>query len=159
MGFFYIAAPYLEKSRDATIREIKEVVLRKNLADGRELASMDRSKFKLANLDTLMSSNDKILKLESGVESFLKKVDKQYLDLQNKLTHEWHLKGIEKEPLLSDYLYNFKWNDSKYPRSYPIPRLVETFEVKLNNIENELRAKVNSFNDTRVQLSQSSQKE
>jgi hypothetical protein len=43
---------------------------------------MDRAKFKLANLDTLMSSNDKILKLENGIESFLKKVDKQYLDLQ-----------------------------------------------------------------------------
>jgi len=35
MGFFYISAPYLEKSREGTDREIKEVVLRKNLADGR----------------------------------------------------------------------------------------------------------------------------
>jgi V-type H+-transporting ATPase subunit C len=57
---------------------------------------MDRTKFKLANLDTLMSSNDKLLKIESGIESFLKKVDKQYLDLQNKQSHEWNLKGIEK---------------------------------------------------------------
>jgi len=35
MGFFYISAPYLERSKDATIREINEVVLRKNLADGK----------------------------------------------------------------------------------------------------------------------------
>jgi V-type H+-transporting ATPase subunit C len=66
------------------------------LADGRELTTIDRNKFKLANLDTLMSSNDKILKTETGIESFLKKVDKQFLDLQNKQYHEWHLKGIEK---------------------------------------------------------------
>ena len=75
---------------------MKEVVLRKNLANGRELIKMDRRKFKLANLDTLMSSNDKMLKLENGVEGFLKKVDKQYIDLLNILSHEWHLKGIEK---------------------------------------------------------------
>lgn len=66
------------------------------MADGRELTTIDRNKFKLANLDTLMSSNDKILKTETGIESFLKKVDKQFLDLQNKQYHEWHLKGIEK---------------------------------------------------------------
>lgn len=62
MGFFYISAPYLEKSREATNREVNEVVLRKNLAEGKELTTIDRTKFKLANLDTLMSSNDKILK-------------------------------------------------------------------------------------------------
>lgn len=72
--------------------------MRKNLAEGKELTTIDRTKFKLANLDTLMSSNDKILKTENGIEGFLKKVDKQYLDLQNKQIHEWHLKGIEKEP-------------------------------------------------------------
>jgi len=60
------------------------------------LTTIDRTKFKLANLDTLMSSNDKILKTENGIESFLKKVDKQYIDLQNKQYHDWHLKGIEK---------------------------------------------------------------
>ena len=76
----------------------------------------------------------------------MKKVDKQYLDLLNKQIHDWRLNGIEKEPSVNDYLFNFKWNDSKYPRSYPIPRLVETFEVKLNNIENELRSKLNLYN-------------
>lgn len=57
-----------------------------------------------------MSSNDKILKTENGIESFLKKVDKQYIDLQNKQYHDWHLKGIEKEPNVGEYLFNFKWN-------------------------------------------------
>lgn len=29
-----------------------------------------------------MMVNDKLLKIETGIESFLKKVDRQYLDLQ-----------------------------------------------------------------------------
>jgi len=81
MGFFYISAPYLEKSREATHREITDVVLKKSIADGKEIF-IDRKKFKLANLDTLMLVNDKLLKLEGNIESFLKKVDRQYLDLQ-----------------------------------------------------------------------------
>lgn len=60
---------------------------------------------------------------------------------------------------MGEYLFNFKWNESKYPRSYPIPRLVETFEVKLNNIEGELRSKLNTYIETKAQLSQATQKE
>jgi hypothetical protein len=80
MVFFYISAPELMGSREATIKEIKELVIRKNVAEGRELP-FDRSKFKMANLDTLMFSNDKVLKLENNVEGFLKKIDKQYCEL------------------------------------------------------------------------------
>jgi hypothetical protein len=62
------------------------------VAEGKELP-FERNKFKLANLDTLMFCNDKVLKLENGVESFLKKIDKQYLDLEEKQTHDWYVRG------------------------------------------------------------------
>ena len=106
-----------------------------------------------------MFVNDKLLKLENALESFLKKIDKQYLDLQEKQSHDWFVKGWDKEYPLAKFLYEFRWNDAKYPRNYPIPRIAETFEVKLNNFENELRQKTNSYNEVRVQLSQSTQKE
>jgi hypothetical protein len=35
MGFFYISAPYLEKSKEATHREINDIVLKKSIADGK----------------------------------------------------------------------------------------------------------------------------
>ena len=62
------------------------------MAEGRELP-FDRSKFKMANLDTLMFSNDKVLKLENNVEGFLKKVDKQYCELEEKQLHDWYVRG------------------------------------------------------------------
>lgn len=34
MGFFYISAPYLEKSKEATHREIVDIVFKKSVADG-----------------------------------------------------------------------------------------------------------------------------
>ncbi len=106
-----------------------------------------------------MLVNDKLLKTENLLESFLKKVDKQYLDLQEKQSHEWYVKGVEKELPVQKYLYDFRWNDSKYPRSFPIPRIAENLEIKLNGLENELRQKTNSFNEVKIQLSQSTTKE
>lgn len=49
--------------------------------------------FKMANLDTLMFCNDKTLKLENSIEALLKKIDKQFLDLSEKDSHEWWVKG------------------------------------------------------------------
>jgi SH3-like domain-containing protein len=67
-------------------------VVRKGVAEGRELV-FDRTKFKMANLDTLMFSNDKVLKLENNVEGFLKKIDKQYCELEEKQAHDWYVRG------------------------------------------------------------------
>ena len=43
--------------------------------------NLKKANFKMANLDTLMFCNDKALKMESVIESLLKKIDKQFLDL------------------------------------------------------------------------------
>ena len=81
MSFYYISAPYLLNSREATIKEIRENVLGKKYAkEGGEM-NLKKVNFKMANLDTLMFCNDKALKLENNIEGLIKKIDKQFLDL------------------------------------------------------------------------------
>ena len=81
MSFYYISAPYLLNSREATIKEIRENVLGKKFAkEGGEM-NLKKVNFKMANLDTLMFCNDKALKLENNIEGLIKKIDKQFLDL------------------------------------------------------------------------------
>ena len=62
MGFTLIGAPLLEKSRQATATAIKECVIKKGVAQGAELL-IDKDKFKMGNLDTLMYINDKLIKV------------------------------------------------------------------------------------------------
>lgn len=88
MGFFVIGTPLIENSRAATIKEIREIVSKKGVGDGSEL-NIERDKFKMGNLDTLMFMNDKLIKLESNVESLLKKLDRQFLDLNEQTSHKW----------------------------------------------------------------------
>lgn len=60
---------------------------------------------------------------------------------------------------LDKFLSRFKWNDSRFPRSHPLNKLVEMFEGKLNSYESELRIKSNAFNETKTSLQQNQQKE
>ena len=62
MPYFLIGTPLVENSRPATLKEIRDVVNKKGESEGTEL-EIDRDKFKMANLDTLMFMNDKLIKL------------------------------------------------------------------------------------------------
>jgi V-type H+-transporting ATPase subunit C len=158
MGFFLIGTPLIENSKPATIKEIREIVSKKGVGDGAEL-NIERDRFKMGNLDTLMFMNDKLIKLESNVESLLKKIDRQFLDLNDQVGHKWEIKCADGLVALDKFISRFKWNDSRFPRSHPLNKLVEMFEGKLNSYESELRIKSNAFNETKTTLTQTQQKE
>lgn len=112
----------------------------------------------MANLDTLMFCNDKALKLESLLESLVKKIDKQYCDLADKASHEWWVKS-EKELPVKRYFSEFLWNDSKFLSDKPILHIVSFFESRMATIENLLRTNTAHFSEAKQQLSQFAQKE
>jgi len=78
MSFFYISVPHLSKCKNLTRNQISEAVLKDKIADGKEI-NVEKSKFKMCNLDSLIAINDKLLRVELGIEGFLRKVDRQYL--------------------------------------------------------------------------------
>jgi V-type H+-transporting ATPase subunit C len=158
MGFFLIGTPLVENSRPTTIKEIRESVSKKGVGEGTEM-NLERDKFKMGNLDTLMFMNDKLIKLESNLESLLKKVDRQFLDISDQPYHKWEIKVQSGQMAPDKFLCKFKWSDSKYPRSYALNKIVESFEAKMNNLENEVRQKSNAYNETKTSLTQTQQKE
>lgn len=157
MVFFYISAPLLLGSREATIKELRESVIGRGLAKGSEL-NLSVLNFKMANLDTLMFSNDKSLRLENSIETLLKRIDRQYFDLSDKDTHEWWVKG-EKELPVKRYFSEFTWNSSKFPGDSPIPTVISLFESRLATVENLLKTNTNQYNEAKTQLNQLVQKE
>lgn len=89
-------------------------MVNRGLAKGGEI-NISFDKLKTENLDTLMFSNDKALRLENGIEALLKRIDRQYFDLSDKDNHRWWVKG-EKELPVERYFSEFIWNESKYPK-------------------------------------------
>ena len=63
MSFYFISAPYLLNSREATIKEIRDHILSRKLAKAGAEMNLKKVNFKMANLDTLMFCNDKALKM------------------------------------------------------------------------------------------------
>lgn len=62
------------------------------------------------------------------------------------------------EYTIAKYLYNFVWNDSKFPRNYALNRITDLIETKLSTFENDFRNMLNSFGETKAQISQNKTK-
>lgn len=123
MGFTLIGTPLLEKSRQATVTAIKECVIKKGIAQGTELL-IERDKFKMGNLDTLMYINDKLIKIEANLEAFLKRVDRQYTETNDNQSQVWEVRSIDGNQTLDKFISRFKWNDSKFPRSMALNKIL-----------------------------------
>jgi flagellar biosynthesis chaperone FliJ len=57
------------------------------------------------------------------------------------------------------YFTEFQWNKSKYPFTSTIPALLDIMDNKFNSVENDLRKMTTTYNETRTQLTQNTQKE
>ena len=68
------------------------------------ILQIDISHFKLGNLDHLMFINDSLLKQDTIVESLLRKIERQYLDVTEKLSYEFVIEG--KDGPCIEFLYN-----------------------------------------------------
>ena len=48
----------------------------------------------------------------------------------------WEVKSIDGNQPLDKFIYRFKWNDSKFPRSMALNKILESIEGKINHFEN-----------------------
>lgn len=82
-------------------------------------------KFKMGNLDSLMFINDNLIKQDTTIESLLKKIERQYLDITEKNSYDFVIESREGTFNADQYLMNFKWDDSRFPRNTPLVELAK----------------------------------
>ena len=87
-----------------------------------------------------MHLNDQMLKSDTAIESLLRKIERQYLDITEKLKYDFKVKTADGERIfpnffpiltslivgLDQYLTNFKWDDAKFPRNVHMADIVKT---------------------------------
>jgi V-type H+-transporting ATPase subunit C len=126
MVFFLIGAPYKGNS-DAVWNDIQKHVLQSGIsqtAKGKQLAA-EVNRFKLGNLDQLMFINDQLIKQDAAIESLLKKVERQYLDITEKNSVDFVIESREGAQSVINYIMGFKWDDSRFARNTPLVELIK----------------------------------
>jgi V-type H+-transporting ATPase subunit C len=75
-----------------------------------------------------MFINDQLLKHDVAVESLLRKVERQYLDITEKTTVDFVIESRDGTANADTYVLNFKWDDSRFARNTPLVELIKALQ-------------------------------
>ena len=116
--------------------------------------------FKIGSLDSLVALADDLTKLDHHLESVLRKIDRQYQELED---HHEQLKVIighgEQSLHPIAYIQNFTWNVTKFPPSKTLQELSQLIKDRMQSLDNELKSRVSMFQEMKNTYSHLAKKE
>lgn len=107
---------------------------------------------KVGTLDVLVGLSDELAKLDSFVESVVKKVA-QYMtdvleDSRDKVQENLLANGVD----LVTYITRFQWDMAKYPIKQSLKSISEIMSKQVTQIDNDLKARASAYNSLKGSL-------
>ncbi|KAF2745512.1 vacuolar ATP synthase subunit C [Sporormia fimetaria CBS 119925] len=115
--------------------------------------------FKVGTLDALVQQADDLSKLHNACEGVVGKVGDSLKTIlegdEEKLQQQ---KTINDKPV-DQYLRSFQWNKVKYRADKPIADLIDSLQKEIQGIDNDVKAKVNQYNQVKTSLAASQRRQ
>uniref|UniRef100_A0A667XAS0 V-type proton ATPase subunit C n=1 Tax=Myripristis murdjan TaxID=586833 RepID=A0A667XAS0_9TELE len=107
---------------------------------------------KVGTLDVLVGLSDELAKLDTFVESVVKKVA-QYMadvleDSRDKVQENLLANGVD----LVTYVTRFQWDMAKYPIKQSLKNISEIVSKQVTQIDNDLKARASAYNNLKGNL-------
>uniref|UniRef100_A0A8C9XPY9 V-type proton ATPase subunit C n=1 Tax=Sander lucioperca TaxID=283035 RepID=A0A8C9XPY9_SANLU len=107
---------------------------------------------KVGTLDVLVGLSDELAKLDSFVESVVKKVA-QYMadvleDSRDKVQENLLANGVD----LVTYITRFQWDMAKYPIKQSLKNIAEIISKQVTQIDNDLKTRASAYNNLKGNL-------
>ncbi|XP_064409921.1 V-type proton ATPase subunit C 1-A isoform X2 [Latimeria chalumnae] len=147
--FWLISAPG-EKTCQQTWDKLNTATTRNNsLSTNYKFTIPD---LKVGTLDVLVGLSDELAKLDSFVESVVKKVA-QYMadvleDSRDKVQENLLANGVD----LVTYVTRFQWDMAKYPIKQSLKNISEIIAKQVTQIDNDLKARASAYNNLKGNL-------
>ncbi|KAB8289557.1 hypothetical protein EYC80_010715 [Monilinia laxa] len=108
--------------------------------------------FKIGTLDALVGQADDLAKLESACQGVVAKVGESLRNLlegdESKIAQQ---KTVNDKPA-DQYLRTFSWNKVKYRADKPLAELIDLLQKELVSIDNDVKGKMNQYNQVKTNL-------
>ncbi|KRX02012.1 hypothetical protein PPERSA_07657 [Pseudocohnilembus persalinus] len=148
MVYFFIGTPLISNDRNVTWNIINNEIFKNGQqATAKQLGEDEIRQMKLGNLDALLHAGEQMVKLEGQVETFLRKLERQYLDINEKGHHDFTIDSKNSQCSIEQYLKNFKWEDTIVSKAQSLPDKLLAIKKKLTSSEEDFRQKSHAFQE------------
>uniref|UniRef100_A0A672SJ64 V-type proton ATPase subunit C n=1 Tax=Sinocyclocheilus grahami TaxID=75366 RepID=A0A672SJ64_SINGR len=146
--FWLISAPG-EKTCQQTWDKMNMATSQTNLSTNHKF---NIPELKVGTLDVLVGLSDELAKLDSFVESVVRKVA-QYMadvleDSRDKVQENLLANGVD----LVTYVTRFHWDMAKYPIKQSLKNISEIMSKQVSQIDNDLKARASAYNSLKGNL-------
>lgn len=103
---------------------------------------------KFGSFDTLIRLTDDLQKYDSQVESVLRRVERQLLDIDEKVSFE--VSSQNQKMTAESYLKKWQWDDARFPRQRGVQDNLQFLLTVVNKLDEEGRAKSAQYNEIKT---------
>lgn len=130
------------KRRIAGLCNDQDPVRRFNVPDGKQ-------SLKFGTFDDLVRVADDLHKCDSQVESCLRRLERQVLEIDPKA--DFQIRSQRQWYPLQQYIRTWQWDEFKYPKSRSIQDNLTRLMSAVNTLDEEARSKAQQYNDMKTQ--------
>uniref|UniRef100_A0A4W6ERY2 V-type proton ATPase subunit C n=1 Tax=Lates calcarifer TaxID=8187 RepID=A0A4W6ERY2_LATCA len=147
--FWLISAPGEKTCQQTWDKMMAATTRTNNLSTNHKFSIPD---LKVGTLDVLVGLSDELAKLDSFVESVVKKVA-QYMadvleDSRDKVQENLLANGVD----LVTYITRFQWDMAKYPIKQSLKNISEIISKQVTQIDNDLKTRASAYNNLKGNL-------
>uniref|UniRef100_A0AAQ5ZV33 V-type proton ATPase subunit C n=1 Tax=Amphiprion ocellaris TaxID=80972 RepID=A0AAQ5ZV33_AMPOC len=147
--FWLISAPGEKTCQQTWDKMMAATTRTNNLSTNHKFNIPD---LKVGTLDVLVGLSDELAKLDSFVESVVKKVA-QYMadvleDSRDKVQENLLANGVD----LVTYITRFQWDMAKYPIKQSLKNISEIISKQVTQIDNDLKTRASAYNNLKGNL-------
>uniref|UniRef100_A0A3Q0R3L3 V-type proton ATPase subunit C n=1 Tax=Amphilophus citrinellus TaxID=61819 RepID=A0A3Q0R3L3_AMPCI len=147
--FWLISAPGDKTCQQTWDKMMAATTRTNNLSTNHKFSIPD---LKVGTLDVLVGLSDELAKLDSFVESVVKKVA-QYMadvleDSRDKVQENLLANGVD----LVTYITRFQWDMAKYPIKQSLKNISEIISKQVTQIDNDLKTRASAYNNLKGNL-------
>uniref|UniRef100_A0A7N6C379 V-type proton ATPase subunit C n=1 Tax=Anabas testudineus TaxID=64144 RepID=A0A7N6C379_ANATE len=147
--FWLISAPGEKTCQQTWDKMMAATTRTNNLSTNHKFSIPD---LKVGTLDVLVGLSDELAKLDSFVESVVKKVA-QYMadvleDSRDKVQENLLANGVD----LVTYITRFQWDMAKYPIKQSLKNISEIISKQITQIDNDLKTRASAYNNLKGNL-------
>lgn len=159
MSYWIVAIPSDHQTAPADYRKLESETRGRGLADCYQFKIPTRG-MKVGTLDSLMALSDELTKIDTFVETVVKKCEKTLLDL-----YETNKDSVQSSALTVNntapeaFIESFEWKQDRFNSQMALKDLSASIYGDTQKADEDLKAKLTRYGDTKANLSAMERKE
>merc|ERR1719163_726870 len=157
MSYWLVACNSEQESKDAILSVLKSRVYeRSSLCE--ELCKFEVPEtLRFGSFDNLIKLLDDLQKFDGNVESVLRRIERQLLELDP--SAEFKVISQRTQMSYEQYVRKFTWDDAKFPRTRAIVDNLQLLLSSVQKLDEEVRNKSLQYGDIKTQLNAMTKKD